>query len=412
MSWYRLPLLTLVLMGLSSPGASAEGLNDWLAAADAHHPALRGAARQVQAAEARVAGAGALPDPSLEAGLTNEGFGRLSLGSAMMSQLMVEASQMIPFPAKLYLQQTEARFNVEQAQVQARLQRLDIHSQVRQAWYGWAAVAEEQRLQQASLQWLALIDATARSYYRLGKGEQLSLIRLQTDRANLADELLRLEQEVHHFTVRLQELSGWSLPLPAQAPGLPPLPAPPALDQLEVALHQTAPQLAQLRVRIQERVIGEQQAVAELYPDFMVAGGVSHRGPLEGMWQLRVGATLPLYAAQKQIPQQQAAAHDVAAAQAELEAQTQALRGTLHRDYQQWVTVRQRGQHLQQTVMPLQSLERDSALAAFTTGKLSLEGVLERHRQLLETQIRAVSLTLSGWEAHNRILLLTGGSVV
>src|SRR5690606_3246944 len=134
----------------------------------------------------------------------NEGFGRLSLGSAMMSQLMVEASQMIPFPAKLYLQQTEARLNVEQAQVQACLQRLDIHSQVRQAWYGWAAVAEEQRLQQASLQWLALIDATARSYYRLGKGEQLSLIRLQTDRANLADELLRLEQEVHHLTVRLQ----------------------------------------------------------------------------------------------------------------------------------------------------------------------------------------------------------------
>lgn len=412
MSRYRLPFLALVLMGLWSPGALAEGLNDWLAAAEAHHPALRGAARQVQAAEARVAGAGALPDPSLEAGLTNEGFGRLSLGSAMMSQLMVEASQMIPFPAKLYLQQAEARLNVDLAQSQLDFQRLDIHSQVRQAWYAWAAVAEEQRLQQANLQWLALIDATARSYYRLGKGEQLGLIRLQTDRANVADELLRLEQEGHHLMVRLQELSGWSLPLPSQAPALPPLPSLAGLNQLEAALHQASPQLAQLRLNLQIRTVGEQQAVAELYPDFMVAGGISHRGPLEGMWQLRVGATLPLYAAQKQIPQQQAAAHDVAAAQAELAVQTQALRGVLHRDYQQWVTARQRGQYLQETVIPLQKLERDSALAAFTTGKLSLEGVLERHRQLLETQIRVTAVTFSGWEAYSRILLLTGGEAV
>ncbi|MBP8808857.1 MAG: TolC family protein [Kofleriaceae bacterium] len=347
----------------------------------AARPELGASVAAVEAARALVPVAGALPDPTLQLAVQNDGFTSIEIGSMEGSYASIAVSQTLPWPGKRGLRTALAQGEVDQAATVVQRLRLSTIAEVERGYLRLRVVRERQALLERQASLWARASEIARLAYAAGQGSQADVLRVRLEEQRLGQRRLALASEDAQALHALNRLRARPLGQPISTPGrLADGPALPALDPVEVIDDALArsPELAAARTAVTTAARAVALAGKARYPDLTVGAGVMVRGlDLPPMWQVSVAGPLPIFAARKQRPAVVAARAREVAARLEAEAVTAVLR---QRILDRLAARRALAEILatySDGLLALSQAAADSALAQYQVGKASLVTVIE-----------------------------------
>ncbi|MBJ6764540.1 TolC family protein [Myxococcaceae bacterium JPH2] len=377
---------TIAVPTVSTDATLAQLLTEALEA----RPELRQVEAQAQAAQERIPQAGALPDPVLQLGIQNDGFGELMIGKMEGSYYSIMASQGVPFPGKRALRTEVARLGAAVVSAQVSRTRLTIEAEVRRTYLDLLMTRERLGLlDRLDALWKQSADL-ARIRYETGDGAQSDLLRAQLELNRIRQRRVALTAEERTRVETLNRLSGRPLEdaLPTTTRvrdlGVPELGDVTSAEKDALA---RSPELAGGRTSIAQAQKQVALARREKLPDFTVSAGVMPRGgDFPPMWQANVGITLPVFAGSKQN-------RAVAESRAQAEATTRATETV-----EQVLRLRVRERHtamtaLRETVtlyrngLLMQSAATaESTLTQYRVGRASFASVLEANSGILRDE--------------------------
>jgi cobalt-zinc-cadmium efflux system outer membrane protein len=353
-------------------------------------PELRQAEAQAQAAQERVPQAGALPDPVLQLGIQNDGFGELMIGEMEGSYVSIMASQAVPFPGKRALRTEVARLGAKAAATQVVRSRLSIEAELRRAYLGLLLTRERLGLlDRLDTLWKQSADL-ARIRYETGEGAQSDLLRAQLELNRLRQRRLALDAEERTQVQTLNRLSGQPLdePLPTTTRvrdlGVPDLGDPESAvkDALE-----RSPELAEGRTSVAQAQKQVALARRERLPDFTVSAGVMPRGgDFPPMWQANVGVNLPIFSDRKQ---KRAVSESIAQAEASshaTEALEQVLRLRVRERLIALAALRETATLYRSGLLMQSAATAESTLTQYRVGRASFASVLEANTGIIRDE--------------------------
>lgn len=258
--------------------------------------ALRAA---VDAAEARIVPAGALPDPQLSAAVAPETIGGFETPSGLDRNvnLRVEISQELPWPGKLGLRADAAAHEAEAAGEGVAALRLRLAMLTRSAYAEWAYVHRALEINTANQELVNELRRIAETRYAAGLTGQQDVLHAEVELQHLkhmAIELRRLKRSVRaKINALLNRRADMELALSSH------LPQPQALpdySSLRNAALSTHPELAQIDKRLAANADREALAEKAFYPDFKLFSGYSSLWDAdEKRWLVGAGINLPIY---------------------------------------------------------------------------------------------------------------------
>ena len=409
--------------------AATDAAEVLLAEALAHNPEIAAARAAGDAAQARMAPAGALDDPMLETGIVNAPL-PFNVRREDMTMKMLGISQRLPFPGKRALRRDAA--GAEAASVgQALSETINrVMRDVRVNYEALRYAATARRLAGETLGSLQQLVSLAETRYATGSTTQREVLQAQLQVSRVQQEVLRLDEDQAQRQAELQRLLGRqragghiddaddsvdTAPLEASMPAeLLPLPAEAA--SLPDLARARRPQLRALAALIDKSERDLALARRESYPDFDLRVSYGQRDrtpegmPRDDMITFTVAVNLPLWHAQRQGPRVAEAlalrAQATSMAQ-QLQLETQAqLAGALATERRQ----RANALLFRSTLQPQALAAYDSALAGYRVGQVELPALIEARMRLYET----TSGEAEAIAAHNTAIadlnLLTGQS--
>jgi outer membrane protein, heavy metal efflux system len=385
-------------------------LAEALRLAEAANPMLRAARASAIAASARIAPAGALPDPELQFGLMNRMVS--DFGSTMdpMTMNQVQLMQMLPWPGKLGNARRAAARMAGAAQADALDQALMLAAQVRMAYYEVANAdrsLEVMRRTQGLLRDFLQISTTM---YAVGTAIQQDVLRAQVEVARMGEDITRMEQERVAMAARLNALLGREATTPVPAVELPEPGAelPPA-DSLIVSALERRPALVAGTERVAAAAATLAGARRELFPDLRVGVAYQSRPAYDDMISLMVGISLPIFAGRRQLPmrRQMAAMRDMAAAELlsvrnETIARVVEMRARAERD-------RNLTRLYRSSILPQARGAVQAALASYRVGRVSFMQLVDNQMIVNQYEIETIRLLADYQQALGELTALTGG---
>ncbi|MCY1079183.1 TolC family protein [Archangium lansingense] len=384
-------------------------------------PELHQAEAQARAARERVPQAGALPDPTLQLGIQNDGFTGLMIGEMEGSYFSIMASQALPFPGKRALRTELAELGATAASTQVVRARLSVEAEVHRGYLDLLLVRERLLLlERLQTLWKQSADM-ARIRYETGEGAQSDLLRAQLELNRLRQRRLALQAEERIRVQTLNRLSGRPLeaPLPTtmrlRDVGVP------ELGDSEAAVRdalERSPELAERHTLVARA--GKQVALARLerLPDFTVSAGVMPRGgDFPPMWQANVGFNLPIFSGRKQ---NRAVAESRAQAMAPTHA-TETLEQVLRLRVQERLialaALRDTAAIYRDGLLMQSAATVESTLTQYRVGRASFASVLEANtgiirdeEEYLRTLVEAQRLAIAQAEVSLEPVASMGGS--
>jgi len=379
---FRLPLFVGGLLAAAAfalaedPLAEDAVLRSLVAEALSRNPDLLAAQQAVAAARERVVQAGALPDPMLSVGYTNDGWSP-SLGGQEMTTLALMASQDLPFPGKRRLRSDIASRETGRAEQQLERSRLRVVAEVKRAYHGLLLARDLLALTWEQRETWREIEGVVRARYAVGQGAQQDVLRVQVELTRVEE---RDAEQAAQAGIRLAELNR----LLARPPDSPlETPATLVLRPLERSLsealaqaREVSPELASGRLAVERNRLAVSLARKELKPDFTLQAGYMNRGGLDPMWQAGIGVTFPIYRKKR------------TAAVAEAEARTRGDERLLDSlDLQLRYRTQERVTRLKTSeriaalydkgIVPQDRMSVEAAIANYQTGKVPFITVLE-----------------------------------
>jgi outer membrane protein TolC len=380
--------------GLAQPQEAA-GSKPTLAALvaelSANNPELAGARREVDMRVARIAPAGAPPDPTLSIGYMS-GFARppfFPSSSTPDAFRRLGASQEIPFPGKLSLRSRVARADADASRWSAEDVRLSLISELKMTYFEYQFVTRSLEIVKRNRQVLDAFRQIAEARFSVGQAIQQDVLKAQLEISGLIERTTVLERQRDGLRARTNallyraqdtpvdpDLSFTVLPLPSDASAL-------RADAL-----QRYPALK----RDEQRISGSQQQVAlarkEFLPDFGI--NVAAQQPVGGMpWMYGVDfmVRVPLFWQRKQRPM-------LAEAAAGLEAGRRMRENTLARAeaqvtelYVNASSARRLMELYSGSILPQSRLTLESALASYQVGRAEFLTVLINFTTVLTYEI-------------------------
>ena len=202
-----------------APSAAADGelgatLKGVLAFVEGRNPELRAMSLEADAAQQRLRGAGALPDPILQMELRDIPFSEPTLSPANAGSTRYSLRQMYPLGDKRELRRgiAEAEANVADAKRSAVIAETRMRAKVAfsQYWY----TAQAQRVTESLRTLMADLEQIARARYGSGLAPQQDVIKSQTELTSLRTDLVMLASERRQAAARLNGV----MARPADAP--------------------------------------------------------------------------------------------------------------------------------------------------------------------------------------------------
>ncbi|MBU8900590.1 TolC family protein [Corallococcus sp. M34] len=353
-------------------------------------PELRQVEAQAQAAHERIPQAGALPDPVLQLGIQNDGFGALMIGKMEGSYYSIMASQGVPFPGKRALRTEVARLGAEVASAQIARARLTIEAEVRRTYLDLLLTRERLGLlNRLDALWRQSADL-ARIRYETGDGAQSDLLRAQLELNRIRQRRVALTAEERTRVETLNRLSGRplddALPTTTRVRDLG-VPEPGDVASAEADALARSPELAGGRTSMAQA--NKQVALArrERLPDFTVSAGVMPRGgDFPPMWQANVGITLPVFSGSKQnraVAESQAQAEATARATETVE---QVLRLRVRERLTALTALRETVTLYRNGLLMQSAATAESTLTQYRVGRASFASVLEANGGILRDE--------------------------
>jgi len=397
---------------------STTPLRDLVKEALQNSPEIRAARKEQEAASQRIAPAGALDDPMLEAGIINLPTSSFRFDREDMTMKMIGLSQRFPYPGKRGLRQDVAAREAESSGYgyQETLNR--VVREIRTACYDLYLVIESARLVKKNKFILEQFLRIAETRYSVGQSSQADVLKAQTQLSKMLEELIKLARERPMFEAELNRALGRdasaSPPLP-EAPQLRPV-ALPLQSLLEAAVRQR-PQLLALQSTIARNEKMLDLARKDYYPDFDVRFSYGQRDNMpdgtrrSDMINFTVAINLPVWRDNKLAPR-------VTEAQAMREQASnmyRAMRNELAMKLRQQVAAAeqsQRAAHLYQTeILPQARLTVEAALAAYRVNRVDFMTLLDSQMTVLNAEISHAGTVVNFNKALAEIDLLTGATV-
>ena len=393
--------------------AAASAVDSLVTLALTTSPAIRAANARVDAAQARIAPAGARPDPTLMAGIQNFPISEPGFRD-FMTMKMVGVSQTFPYPGKLSRQTTVAEDELAAATAAADIARRTVGREVRSAYYDLAFSSRALEIVTRTQGIVAGMIPVIEAHYAAGSATQADVLRIRIEAARLADDGAMVVEEQRAMLARVNSLLDRSLATPvgdatipakisraavadtarqisfassalgARVAGSPVM----ALDSIESIARRNSPALRQ-----RDAMIAAQTARAELArrgsrPDIDVSLQYGQRNSLSDMVTAVVSIPIPLQRRRKQDAEVAGADAEVramqsdrAAAANQLGSEIARLHGALERDRTQLALY-------VKAVLPQARAALASATSGYQTGRVDFTRLIDAQATLFsyETQ--------------------------
>jgi outer membrane protein, heavy metal efflux system len=392
----------------------SEALGRLLAEAIQNNPEIRAARSEREAALQRVAPAGALDDPMLEAGILNLPATSPSFSREDMTMKMLGLSQRFPYPGKRGLKQDVALLDSESmgkayAETVNRVVR-----DARVAYFALALVGASLRLVEDSRTLVRQLLKVADARYAVGQGKQVDVLRGQIQLSKLSEEMLRLEREQAQSAAELARVLGRDSALAAIDARLELPEIRLDLARLRAAAIAQRPQLAALKSMVARNRRAIELAKTEGYPDFDVRLSYGQRDRMPGgpgrsdMVSVTLAMNLPVWERTKTQPRvaEAAAVHEQALSV--LEAQRNE---TLMRLSQQVAVAEQSlrtARLYRNEIIPQARLTIEAATAAYQVGRSDFALLLDSQMSVLNFTLAEAAAAAGYNKALAEIDLLTG----
>ncbi len=377
----------------ASPSSDELTLADLYARVEGRNPRVAAARALADAARARIPGARRPPDPQLQFGLMNYRLPALAPMDVIgMKQLQL--MQMVPIAGKLRLSARVADAMATSAGARAQEVRWEQRSLVAMAFYDLYQADRGVGIAIESKQLLQDIAATAQTMYAVGDGRQSDVLRARVEIAKMAEDILRMETMRTAMASRLHGLLDEPLDTMHVSARFPALPSDlPPLEALVGEAEANRPMVRAGEADLLAATNAERLARREIWPDLQV--GVQYgqqagaMGGTDRMGSLMVGATLPVFARDRQMQGRVEAGAMRAMARADLAAMRAETRARVAERYADFVRGRNLRALYRTTVLPQAEAAVTSALASYRVGAVNLMTLLDnqmivnRYRQEL-----------------------------
>ncbi len=353
-------------------------------------PELTQARAIAKAERERVPQAGALPDPTLQLGVQNDGFSSWQVGKMETSWYSIMVSQTLPWPGKLRLRSEVAQLGASQADQSTARVRLSTEADVRRTYLGLLLARDRlgllDQLEAISQKSVTL----ARTRYETGNGAQSDVLRAQLELNRIKQRRWGLQTEAGLAVQALNRLRGHPLEEPIETSvHLGEITLPPLQDEASATQDalDRSPELAAARVGVTQGERSVSLARKSYLPDFTVSAGVMPRGgEFPPMWLVSVGGTLPVFAGSKQNRAVAESEARLVAGVSSVQALEQVLRLRVH---QRSTALRATLEtiHLYKEGLLVQSeATAESTRAQYEVGKVTFASVLEANAGFIADQ--------------------------
>lgn len=389
-----LPLLLTAWLAVSGVALANEGaviggdVESLLAFARERHPEFAAMRHETAAAAARVAPAGALPDPMFGIewrDFTNEATGASpNLLPARVGSTRYTVTQSLPWFGKRGLKRDIAAAGASEAEGRAAAVWADLAWQIKQAYARHHLHLASLRYGRENLGLLEQLEQIAQARYAGGLVPQQDVIRAQTERTALRSELVMLESENEQTAARMRSLLGGAADLRLLPPErLRSLPPPAQLDAaaLEARLLARNPRLVTDAARIEGAEKARALTYRNRYPDFSVGVAAMQERSRVASYDLMFEINIPLQQDSRRA-QEREAERMLDAARSRREATLNQLRAELHESLTALRAARRVEELVSSSLLPQAELTLQSALAGYETGKVDFAAVLDAQRQI------------------------------
>lgn len=389
-------------------------LDRLIAEAVQNNPEIQAAEHEREAARQRIAPAGALDDPMLEAGvLSLPTTGRLD--QEPMTMKMIGLAQRFPYPGKLRLRQDMAAREADAASQNYREVVNRVVRDVKVAYYELAFVIESAHLVQRNIEILEQFLKTAEARYAVGEGQQADVLKAQTQLARMQDELIRLGRERLVLEAELNRVLGRPHGAAPPRPEFPRLAEVAlSLDALQETALMTRPRLLAIRSTIDRNARAVDLAKLDYYPDFDVRFSYGQRDTLQGglpqddLVSLTVAVNLPLWRESKRAPRVAEAAAMREQALSMYQNQVNEINARLRQEVTNARQSLQSARLYETAILPQARLTVESALAAYKVNRVDFLTLLDNQMVVFNAEIARAFAITSYYKALAEIELVAG----
>jgi outer membrane protein, heavy metal efflux system len=377
--------------------------------AQAANPALRAARASASAAEARVAPAGALPDPQLQFGLMNRMPSALGATTDPMTVDQVQVMQMVPWPGQLSAARDAARHNASAASADADETARSLVARVQSAYFAVAYADRSLVVMQHTLNLLRDFREVSTAMYAVGTSVQQDVLRAQVEVAKMTERISRTTQDRVAAVARLNALLGRDASAAIDAVQLPDsTEALPSADTLTAWALAARPGLRADGERVAAADAAVLAARRALLPTMDVGVSYQARPMYPDMVSIVIGVSLPVFAASKQLAvrREAVAIRDASAA---------SLADRKNDTMAQIVEIRARAgedQHLDRlyrtSILPQAQAAVDASLAGYRVGQVTFMQLIDNQLTVNDYTIERFRLLADYHQAVGALEALVG----
>ena len=383
------------------------------------NPRAAAARALTAAAQARVASATRPPDPQFQLGFMNYTVpGLAPMPTLGMTQLQL--MQMLPLGGKLGLAGRRAGSEASATAARAEDVGWDVRTQTAMAFYDLYANDRGLDVARQTLRLLQDIARTAESMYRVGEGRQADVLRANVEIAKMVQDTLRMQAMREAMTARLNALLDRDGALGVGTPVLPQFPdSLPPRAQLDAIAAGERPMIRAGVEDVSAADASARLARKEIIPDLVVGVQYGQRGSTgemgtgtERMGSLMLGASIPVFARDRQLKMRQETAAMKLMAQADLAAMRAETRGKIGEAYAALTRARSLAQLYRTTVLPQAEATVASALAAYRVGSVDFMTLLDDRMSVNTYRQELSTLEADEGKAWAELEMLTGRALI
>jgi len=382
------------------PGATVDSL---LTYARQSNPEFAFMQREAEAAAARVAPAGNLPDPSFSMELrdiTRDGTISPTLSPSNVGSTKYTVRQMFPWPGKRDLARAAAEASAEQSTQAARATWNELAMRLKVAHARRYELARRREIVGEIDALMANLESVTRSRYAGGLASQADAVRALSERTMLRGDLISLAAQARTVDAQLNALLARPPDAPLAAPTSLRVPA----EELPFApladrLRDRNPELAAERARVDSAERSRELAYRNRYPDFALAVSPIQRDNRLADWDVMFEVTIPLQQGTRRAQEREAEA-TAAAASARREATLQRATGELGTALAQLAGAREMARLTEASLLPQARVNLQAALTAYEAGRVEFMALLDAERQVRQARL---SLIAAEVEAQMRL---------
>ena len=407
----RLRAQTAVTSAMSESAPTR--LGDLYAQVGRDNPKISAARALARAAQARVSGATRPPDPQLQLGWMNYSLPNLApMPTTGMTQLQV--MQMLPLGGKLALAGRAAGAQASATNERANDVVWELRSQTAMAFYDLYTTDQSLRVARETLRLLQDIEKTAESMYRVGEGRQADVLRAQVEIAKMAEDTLRMQAMRQSMVARLNALLDRAADAPVASPALPSFPdSVPDRASLEAIALVGRPMIRAGLEDVNAAEASEKLARKEIWPDLQVGAQFAQQpspmgGGTERMGSLMFGASIPVFARDRQLRMRDEAGAMKQMAQADLASMRAETRGKIGEAYANLMRARNLSQLYRSTVLPQAQATVALAMSAYRVGGVDFMTLLDDQMTVNRYQQELYALDADQGKAWAELEMLTG----